>query len=305
MSEARAKTELTAEVLPAVFLAEVPTETLIDIQNLDLVYHVRSLRKDQPRTLTALSDINLKIRKGEFFAIVGPSGCGKSTLLYVLAGLIGATRGTILIDGQKMVGPGLDRGIIMQQYALFPWRTIRKNVEFGLEVKRIARQERRQIAERFIDLVGLSDFADRYPFELSGGMKQRIAIARALAFDPEILLMDEPFAAIDEQTREVMHDELLEIWDKTQKTIIFVTHSIDEAVLLADRIAVMTPCPGTVKGIVEVSLPRPRKSGSIKATPAFARIRRRVWELLHDESYAGDSVSAIEVREAISESVVL
>jgi NitT/TauT family transport system ATP-binding protein len=292
----------------------VNEKTLIAIKDLDLVYNVRSLRKNEPKTLTALSKINLQIQAGEFFSIVGPSGCGKSTLLYILAGLIKKSQGSILINGHELTGPGLDRGIIMQQYALFPWRSIRKNVEFGLEVKKIPAAERKSIAQNFLALVGLSEFSERYPYELSGGMKQRVAIARALAFDPEVLLMDEPFAAIDEQTRETMHDELLDIWEKTGKTIVFVTHSIDEAVLLADRVAVLSASPGTVKEVVDVALPRPRTSGNIKATPAFARTRRRVWELLHDEHFAHDEKSEatdastkakVAVKEAISESAVL
>ena len=185
---------------------------------------------------------------------MGPSGCGKSSLLDILAGLTKATTGTAFIDGKPLAGPALDRGIVFQGYALFPWRSVQQNVEFGLEVKKTPKAQRKETSSHFIDLVGLKGFEDRYPHELSGGMKQRAAIARALAYDPEVLLMDEPFAAVDAQTRETLQDELLRIWDATKKTIVFVTHSIEEAVFLADRVAVLTPNPGTVRGIIPIDL---------------------------------------------------
>lgn len=181
---------------------------------------------------TAIDDISIDLAEGEFLVLVGPSGCGKSTLLDLLGGLSEPTSGRILLDGREISGPGLDRGIVFQQYALLPWRTARSNIEFGLEAKGLPKKTRRELAEHYLELVGLHGFGDRYPHELSGGMKQRVAIARSLAFDPEVLLMDEPFAALDAQTRESLQDELLRIWRETGKTILFITHGIDEAVYL-------------------------------------------------------------------------
>lgn len=255
-------------------------EYKVETVSLSLTYNIKGAKRSQENSkLVALKDVQIGIRGGEFFSIVGPSGCGKSTLLYILAGLIHYAEGSALINGKEIHKPALDRGIIMQQYALFPWRTVQKNVEFGLESKRVPKRKRTQIAAEFIDLVGLSDFANRYPYELSGGMKQRVAIARALAYDPEVLLMDEPFAAVDEQTRSLLHEELLRVWETTRKTIVFVTHSIDEAIFLSDRVAVMTASPGTVRKIVDIELERPRNN-AVKLTPAFADYRSAIWRLL-------------------------
>jgi NitT/TauT family transport system ATP-binding protein len=252
----------------------------ISIRDLSLKYHVRNRKKDEDTaSLLAVKDINLEVLQGEFLSLVGPSGCGKSTLLYVLAGLHKKSRGSAAIGGEEIAGPSLRTGIIMQAYALFPWKTIQKNVEFGLEIKGTSKRERREIAADFIELVGLTKFADRYPYELSGGMKQRIAIARALAYDPEVLLMDEPFAAVDEQTRSFLQEELLRIWDKTNKTIVFVTHSIEEAIFLADRVAVMTPGPGTIRSVLDIKLDRPRV-GEMRSTERFSEYRSKVWQLL-------------------------
>jgi NitT/TauT family transport system ATP-binding protein len=272
----------------------------IKAENVGLVYHSKR-RKNDPNagSFRALQHVNLVVKEGEFLSLVGPSGCGKSTFLYILAGLNKLSEGTAWINGAPITGPALDRGIIMQAYALFPWRTIRKNVEFGLEVKKLPKKERREIAEHFIDLVGLSEFADRYPFELSGGMKQRIAIARALAYDPDVLLMDEPFAAVDEQTRGLLHEELLRIWEKTNKTIIFVTHSIDESIFLADRVAVMTPCPGTIKKILNIELPRPR-TPEVKSTPEFGAYRNKVWQLLQNEGERTEEVISADGRRRLA-----
>jgi NitT/TauT family transport system ATP-binding protein len=270
-------------------------------EDLNLVYTIRRTKKDTgTRSLHALKDVNLQVHSGEFLSLVGPSGCGKSTFLYILAGLNKKTSGKACINSQEITGPALDRGIIMQAYALFPWRTIQKNVEFGLEVKKLPKKERAEIAKEFIELVGLSDFADRYPYELSGGMKQRIAIARALAYDPDVLLMDEPFAAVDEQTRGNLQSELLRIWSRTNKTVVFVTHSIEEAVYLSDRVAVMTPGPGTIRGIVEIGLPRPRDE-AIKNTPEFAEFRNKVWTLLQSPSDRTEEIELVyEVKELVS-----
>lgn len=261
-------------------------EAKILIQNVNRKYQIKRNAGGEENEFSALQDVNLTVKKGEFLTIVGPSGCGKSTLLDLIAGLAGPTSGDLFIDGNRITKPALDRGIVMQGYALFPWRTVRHNVEFGLEIKRVPKKERKAISDRFLELVNLSGFADRYPYELSGGMKQRVAIARALAYDPEVLLMDEPFAAVDAQTREVLQDELLRIWEETKKTIIFVTHSIDEAVALADRVAVMSANPGKIKEIVKVGLPRPRRVGDVQSTPDFALIRYRVWELLQNQEAA-------------------
>lgn len=269
----------------------------IIIKNIGQTFRRKSVKGVATPDFTALSNINLDVDKGEFIAIVGPSGCGKSTLLDILAGLTKQTSGEIFIDGKLITGPALDRGIVLQGYALFPWRTVKQNVEFGLEVKKITKEERQKISEHFIRFVGLEGFEDRYPVELSGGMKQRVAIARALAYDPEVLLMDEPFAAVDAQTRETMQDELLRIWDNTKKTIIFITHSIDEAVYLADRVVVLTGNPGTIKEIIPVKLPRPRYKGDIKSSAEFVATRHRIWKLLQNTSdqkavpgLAGDEV---------------
>ncbi|WP_062376793.1 ABC transporter ATP-binding protein [Treponema endosymbiont of Eucomonympha sp.] len=244
------------------------------------------------REFTAIENVNLTVKKGEFVTIVGPSGCGKSTLLDIFAGLSEPTSGDIYIDGRKVTGPALDRGIVLQGYALFPWRTVRQNIEYGLEIKKVKKRERKIISDRFIDLVDLKGFEDSFPYELSGGMRQRVAIARALAYDPEVLLMDEPFAAVDAQTRETLQDELLSIWEKTDKTIIFITHSIEEAVFLADRVAVMSSSPGRIKTIVNVTLPRPRRMSGTRNSIDFSRITGVVWNLLHDikvPEEAGDS----------------
>jgi len=231
----------------------------------------------------ALNNVNLEIRKGEFMALVGPSGCGKSTLIDIVGGITQPNGGKIYIDGKPINGPALDRGIVFQGYALFPWRTALENVEFGLEANGIPKSERSAVAKKYLSLVGLSAFEGRYPYELSGGMKQRVAIARALAYDPDILLMDEPFGALDAQTREILQVELLKIWEETHKTILFVTHSIDEAVFLADRVAVMTARPGVIKSIVNVYLPRPRLDEETKSSPEFAKVRYDIWRLVKDE----------------------
>jgi len=238
---------------------------------------------------TALEDINFDVQDGEFMVIVGPSGCGKSTLLDLLGGLTKPSHGEILLDGKPITGPGLDRGIVFQQYALFPWRTALGNVEFGLEAKHVPAKERTEIARDFLDRVGLSGFENSYPHELSGGMKQRVAIARSLAYDPEVLMMDEPFAALDAQTRELLQAELLTLWEKTGKTIVFITHGIDEAVYLGQRVAVMTSRPGRIKTILEI--PRELRSAGteLRSAPEFGQIRHELWTHLRAEVLAAQA----------------
>lgn len=232
--------------------------------------------------LVVLDDFNLQVREGEFLSILGPSGCGKSTFLNILAGLDRHDGGQILIDGEPVKGRSFDRGLVFQGYALLPWRTVLENLEIGLEIRNIPKTERKEIAQRYLSIVGLSAFANRYPHQLSGGMRQRVSIARVLAYQPELLLMDEPFAALDAQTRETLQLELINIWEADKKTIVFITHSIDEAILLSDRVAVMTARPGTVKEIIEVALPRPRTE-EVRNSPEFARIRQYAWTLIKDE----------------------
>jgi NitT/TauT family transport system ATP-binding protein len=235
-------------------------------------------------TLVALDDVSLDVRPGEFLTLVGPSGSGKSTVLDLLAGLARPTAGHVLVDGREVAGPGRDRAVVFQQYALFPWRTASQNVQIGLEGSRIPRRERIARAAHYLELVGLAGFEDRYPHELSGGMKQRVAIARSLAYEPEILLMDEPFAALDAQTREQLQSELLSIWRSTGKTVVFITHGIDEAVYLGQRVAVLTARPGRLQAVVEVDLPLVSDDEDIRSHPAFVEYRHQVWSLLHSNA---------------------
>ncbi|MGP4003742.1 ABC transporter ATP-binding protein [Streptomyces sp. 8N706] len=232
---------------------------------------------------TALEGIDLDVAPGEFVVLVGPSGCGKSTLLDLLGGLSKPTTGQILLDGEPVAGPGLDRGIVFQQYALLPWRSAQGNVAFGLEATGVPRRERAELARHYLDLVGLSGFEDHHPHELSGGMKQRVAIARSLAYDPEVLLMDEPFAALDAQTRESLQDELLRIWERTGRTVVFITHGIDEAVYLGQRVAVLTSRPGRIKEVVPIGLESRTDVDDLRSTPGFAHYRHEIWSLLRDE----------------------
>jgi len=236
----------------------------------------------QKKTIAALKDFDLDVRPGEFFTILGPSGCGKSTFLSMLAGLSRKTGGSITIDGRPAEGINRHQGVVFQGYALFPWRTVLRNIEVGLEIRKLPKAERRRTAQEFLELVGLEAFGHRYPHELSGGMRQRVAIARSLAYNPDLLLMDEPFAALDAQTREILQSELLRIWDLHKKTIVFITHSLDEAIYLSDRIAVMTHRPGRIKAILDVPLPRPR-APEIRNSTAFVQLRQQAWEILRDE----------------------
>ncbi len=230
------------------------------------------------RTVRALRDVSFGVGEGEFVCIVGPSGCGKTTLFRIIAGLEEPSGGTIWLNGEPVEGPGTDRGMVFQEYGLFPWRTVLENVGFGLEQRDMPRAERRERASEMIELVGLEGVDDAYPNELSGGMKQRVGIARALAVDPEILLMDEPFGSVDAQTRDMLHGELLRIWQETGKTVLFVTHDVDEAVTLADRVVVLTGSPGHVHDLVDVDLGRPRS----RTDEAFAEYEARIRSLIQE-----------------------
>jgi NitT/TauT family transport system ATP-binding protein len=217
---------------------------------------------------------------GEFVCVLGPSGCGKTTLLRIIAGLEEPTSGKILLKNKEITGPGSDRGMVFQEFGLFPWRSVRKNIEFGLEIRKIPKEERKAISDRYIDLVGLKGFETSHPNELSGGMKQRVGIARALANDPAILLMDEPFGALDAQTRNLMQKELLRIWSEMKKTVVFITHSVDEAVFVADRVVVMSARPGKIKSIFNVEWERPRDRAGVE----FASLRKKILAELEIET---------------------
>jgi NitT/TauT family transport system ATP-binding protein len=234
------------------------------------------------RQVLALSDVSLSVAEGEFMAIVGPSGCGKTTLLNVVAGLLRYDGGAVVIDGARIDGPGVDRAVVFQQSSLLPWRTVAGNVRFGMEMqRRFDRTTMQSRTEHFTQLVGLAGFERHYPSELSGGMQQRVNLARALASDPVVLLMDEPFAALDAQTREYMQAELLKIWNESRKTVLFITHQINEAVYLADRVAVMSARPGRVKGVVDVPFERPRAL-RLKRDPRFLELEESIWQMVEE-----------------------
>ena len=230
----------------------------------------------------ALSDINLSVRPGEFLCLLGPSGCGKSTLLNIIAGFDQPTAGEMLVGGRPVSGPGRDRIVVFQEAALFPWLNVRSNVEFGLKLAGVSKAERRERAAQYLKLVGLERFEKAFVHELSGGMKQRAQLARSLAVDPEILLMDEPFAALDAQTRDVLQEELQDIWQRTGKTVIFVTHNVREAVLLADRVIVMSPSPGRIKREIEIALEHPRSPDSHAVVDLAADIREELRNPEHE-----------------------
>ncbi|NTJ63285.1 ABC transporter ATP-binding protein [Agrobacterium rhizogenes] len=229
---------------------------------------------------SALQNLNLDIEDGEFITVVGPSGCGKSTAMNIAAGLTPTSSGQVLVDNMPVKGPGPERGVIFQQYALFPWLTVRQNVEFGLQISGRSKDERRRIADHFIELVGLTDFADALPKMLSGGMKQRCAIARAYAVNPKILLMDEPFGALDALTRVQLQDQLLTMWSKERRTVMFITHDVDEAVYLASRVIVMAARPGRLHKIIPVDLPFPRTE-EMRLSPQFSELRNEVWRAVY------------------------
>ena len=230
----------------------------------------------------ALDTVNLNVEQNEFICVVGPSGCGKTTLLNIIAGLCKPPTGTVKVRGELVTGPGKGKGVVFQQYALYPWLTVEKNVEFGMRMKGVPKAERAEIAKKYIDLVGLSKFAKAYPKELSGGMKQRVAIARAYATAPEVLLMDEPFGALDAQTRAQLQENLLKTWEQERKTCFFITHDVEEAVLLATKIIIMSAGPGHITEIVPVTLPYPRTQQT-KLTSEFNELKNQIWNKVYRE----------------------
>ena len=253
-------------------------EDFIHIENLSKIY-----KRDDSETV-AIEDFNINIKRGELISIVGPSGCGKTTILRMIAGLLEPTSGVITVAGHPCDKPGPDRGMVFQDFALMPWRSVIKNVELGMEMAGVPKEERRKRAEEYISIVGLEKFKDARINELSGGMKQRVGIARALVNHPDVLLMDEPFGALDAQTRNLMQAELIKILDKTDQTIIFITHSVDEAVYLSDRVVVLTKRPAKIKEIIEIPWPRPRD----RASSEFTALRKRILEELEKENVMND-----------------
>ena len=250
-----------------------------------VVHGVEKVYQSKSGPVFALDHIDLQVHPKEFLSLLGTSGCGKSTLLRIICGLEEATAGSVWHKGQELHGPGPDRGMVFQAYTLFPWLTVLENIEFGLRQKKLPKKESRDIAEHYIDLVGLRGFEQQCPNSLSGGMKQRVAIARALANDPDVLLLDEPFGALDMQTRGVMQELLLDVWQRSPKTIIMVTHDIDEAIFLADRVAIMSARPGRIKDIVDINIPYPRTQET-KLTPEFNELKNHIWSQVYQEYLA-------------------
>ncbi len=259
--------------------------TKLEARDISMVFTRRG------RPVEALRDVSIEVEAGQFVSMVGASGCGKTTLLRIVDGLIKPTSGEISVGGRPVSGPGPDRGFVFQHDALFPWRTVLDNVIFGLEVQGKRKGESRERADGLIKLVGLNGFEHHFPHELSGGMRQRANLARALTIDPDVLLMDEPFAALDAQTREIMQAELLRIWRSNRKTVLFITHQIDEAVYLADKVIVMTSRPGRVKAVLEVDIPRPREL-SVKRTPRFLELVDEIWKMLEEEVKAALQITS-------------
>ncbi|RAV10810.1 ABC transporter ATP-binding protein [Paenibacillus contaminans] len=264
-----------AEIITGKPSAE-PAVPKIEIKDLSKIYNGRN------GDVVALQNTNLTINQNEFVCVVGPSGCGKTTLLNIIAGLEQASGGSVAVDGKEVKGPGKERGVVFQQYALFPWKTVLKNVEFGLKLRGLGKAERRERAEHYIEMVGLKDFAHAYPKELSGGMKQRVAIARAYAVQPEVLLMDEPFGALDAQTRAQLQEELLRTWQSEKRTCFFITHDVEEAVILAQKVIVMSARPGRIKEIINVDIPYPRNQAT-KLDERFIQIKNEIWEKVYRE----------------------
>ena len=248
----------------------------VSIQGVEKKYNTRK------GEVVALNGVDFDIKENEFICVIGPSGCGKSTLLNIIAGLLEPTSGQILVDGKPINGTGTDRGVVFQQYALFPWLTVKKNVEFGLKLKGLSKEECDAIAMKYLKMVELEKFADSYPKELSGGMKQRVAIARAYAMNPEVLLMDEPFGALDAQTRTQLQSELLKAWQEENKTCFFVTHDIEEAIVLATRVVIMSARPGRIKEVVDIDIPYPRDQET-KMSDRFIELKNHIWGQVYQE----------------------
>ena len=250
--------------------------SIITLSGIEKVYRTKEIET------TALENVNLEVNKGEFVSVMGPSGCGKSTLLNIIAGLLEPTEGKVYCDGKEVTGTGTERGVVFQQYALFPWLTVKKNVMFALEMRGVKGKAAEEEAMKYLEMVDLAKFADHYPKELSGGMKQRVAIARAYAAEPEVLLMDEPFGALDAQTRTQLQTELLETWEKKRKTCFFITHDVEEAIILAQRVIIMSARPGRIKDIVDIDIPYPRTQET-KMTPEFNALKNRIWSQVYQE----------------------
>lgn len=248
----------------------------VKIENIEKIYPSRN------GEVVALNGINLDIMENEFVTVVGPSGCGKSTLLNIIAGLTAPTSGAVYCDGKEITGTGTERGVVFQQYALFPWLTVKDNVEFGLKIKGIKGQEATDIAMKYIRMVDLEDFVNHYPKELSGGMKQRVAIARAYAVDPSVLLMDEPFGALDAQTRTQLQEELLQTWEEERKTCFFITHDVDEAIILGQKVIIMSARPGRISEIVDINIPYPRTQET-KMSAEFLEVKNYIWGKVYKE----------------------
>ncbi|MBQ4266044.1 MAG: ABC transporter ATP-binding protein [Clostridia bacterium] len=243
---------------------------------------VRKVFNGRNGEMVALNGVDLDIHDNEFICVVGPSGCGKSTLLNIIAGLLEPTEGKVYCNGKEVTGTGTERGVVFQQYALFPWLTVKKNVMFALEMRGVKGKEAEAEAMKYLEMVDLAKFADHYPKELSGGMKQRVAIARAYAAEPQVLLMDEPFGALDAQTRTQLQTELLETWQKKKKTCFFITHDVDEAIILAQKVIIMSARPGRIKRIVDINIPYPRTQET-KMTPEFIQLKNEIWGQVYQE----------------------
>lgn len=261
-------------------------DTMLDTPAIELrgIRKTFKLSEDRnAKTVLALDNVNLSIRQGEFITIIGPSGCGKTTLLRIMASLVSPDDGEVVVEGEPVTEPGIRRAMVFQTFGLFPWKTVMDNVMFPLTVRKFPADDARKTALRHIERVGLGKFVDAYPHQLSGGMQQRVGLARALATGADILLMDEPFGAIDAQTRELMQEELMRIWQEERKTVIFITHDLDEAVLLADRVLLMSRGPGKVREIIPVDLPRPRFDYDVRAHENFAKVRGHLWHELRND----------------------
>ncbi len=251
----------------------------VKLRILDVTQHYRSGGHE----VTAIDDVSLEIRNKEFATILGPSGCGKTTLLRIVAGLVRPTQGQVRLDGHAITGPGQDRGMVFQTYTLFPWLTVKQNIQFGLQLSGVSRNDQENIAQELVTRVGLRGFENAYPKALSGGMKQRVAIARALANNPDILLLDEPFGALDAQTRSLMQELLTQVWEEFHKTILFVTHDVEEAIFLSDRVFIMTARPGKIKAEIPIPLERPR-TYEMKATESFLSLKKQALTLIREEA---------------------